>query len=303
MDFWDGPDPRVPPPVPRAVEVMYRVHFTAALVGLWPEEVRGAGHRAHLMARFAFPTFPRKSTDERAVRRPCGPGLPPQRPRRRPPRVLVRPPARVRSRATSTSRACSRTRRGVRRAPPRGGAPDPRSRLSVPFGVFPRGRRTRKDTDALDRLYWGAFDADREPLLGRLRARRGDFAPLASFLDDEFKLGVMLAYDEAMSTAAWRRHRVLRVARTERRPVQCLCAGASRAEERRGHPLQERGGAAALRHRGRRRGRAGDGADRRPRRRPGGVPRDLPPRPPTDLRVDDGARRTRGDADPRAPAG
>lgn len=40
-------------PVPRAVEVMYRVHFTgAALVGLWPEDVaRSKVDRAHLMAR------------------------------------------------------------------------------------------------------------------------------------------------------------------------------------------------------------------------------------------------------------
>lgn len=40
-------------PVPRAVEVMYRVHFTgAALVGLWPEDVaRRKIDRAHLMAR------------------------------------------------------------------------------------------------------------------------------------------------------------------------------------------------------------------------------------------------------------
>lgn len=74
--------------------------------------------------------------------------------------------------------------------------------LSVPFREFLSAWAAdeKKHTDALDRLYRGAFDADREPLLGRLRARRGDFAPLASFLDDEFKLGVMLAYDEAMST-------------------------------------------------------------------------------------------------------
>ena len=42
-------------PVPRAVEVMYRVHFTgAALVGLWPEDAaRRKVDRAHLMARAA----------------------------------------------------------------------------------------------------------------------------------------------------------------------------------------------------------------------------------------------------------
>lgn len=40
-------------PVPRAMDVMYRVHYTgAALVGLWPEEVaRRKVARAHLMAR------------------------------------------------------------------------------------------------------------------------------------------------------------------------------------------------------------------------------------------------------------
>ncbi|MEE2941110.1 MAG: ATP-dependent Clp protease adaptor ClpS [Planctomycetota bacterium] len=42
-------------PVPRAVEVMYRVHFTgAALVGLWPEDVaRRRVERAHVIARAA----------------------------------------------------------------------------------------------------------------------------------------------------------------------------------------------------------------------------------------------------------
>lgn len=74
--------------------------------------------------------------------------------------------------------------------------------FSAPFQEFLSAWAAdeEKHTDALDRLYRGAFGLDRESLTSRLRARRGDFAPLASFLDDEFKLGVMLAYDEAMST-------------------------------------------------------------------------------------------------------
>ena len=80
-------------------------------------------------------------------------------------------------------------------------AGDPRSRSprrpsGVPLGVGGgRGEAHGRARPAVR----GAFGADRESLASRLRARRGDFAPLASFLDDEFKLGVMLA-DEAMST-------------------------------------------------------------------------------------------------------
>ncbi|MEE2941109.1 MAG: hypothetical protein VX460_12030 [Planctomycetota bacterium] len=76
------------------------------------------------------------------------------------------------------------------------------TRLSAPFLEFLSAWAAdeEKHADALDRLYRGAFGADGDSLFSRLRARRGDFSSLASFLDDEFKLGVMLAYDEAMST-------------------------------------------------------------------------------------------------------
>lgn len=78
-------------------------------------------------------------------------------------------------------------------------------RLSAPFREFLSAWAAdeEKHTDALGRLYRCAFGGDCESRFSRLRARRGDFAPLASFLDDEFKLGVMLAYDEAMSTQGY----------------------------------------------------------------------------------------------------
>lgn len=75
------------------------------------------------------------------------------------------------------------------------------STLSGPFSEFLAAWAAdeAKHTDALQRLYRGAFGVDRAALDERLAPREGDFAPLEPYLDDEFKLGVMLAYDEAMS--------------------------------------------------------------------------------------------------------
>lgn len=60
-----------------------------------------------------------------------------------------------------------------------------------------------KHADALMHVYSIAMDESRESVQARLAERRGDFAPLDRWLDDEFALTVMLAYDEAMSTRAY----------------------------------------------------------------------------------------------------
>ncbi len=57
-----------------------------------------------------------------------------------------------------------------------------------------------KHAAALTRLYMEASGATQEGVRARLDGRSGDFEPMASFLDDEFRLSVLLAYDEAMST-------------------------------------------------------------------------------------------------------
>lgn len=55
-------------------------------------------------------------------------------------------------------------------------------------------------TDGLLRLYSLVTGEPEESVASRLDERRGDFVAMEGWLDDEFRLAVLFAYDEAMST-------------------------------------------------------------------------------------------------------
>lgn len=60
-----------------------------------------------------------------------------------------------------------------------------------------------RHTDGLLRLYSLVTGEAEASVRGRLMERRGDFCAVEPLLEDEFELLVLLAYDEAMSTAGY----------------------------------------------------------------------------------------------------
>lgn len=57
--------------------------------------------------------------------------------------------------------------------------------------------------NGLLRLYSLVIGEPESDVAARLAERRGDFAPMEAWLDDEFRLAVLFAYDEAMSTTGY----------------------------------------------------------------------------------------------------
>ena len=78
--------------------------------------------------------------------------------------------------------------------------------LSADFHAFLEAwaRDEERHTEGLLRLYSLVTGEDQASVRGRLMERRGDFRPVEPLLEDEFQLLVLLAYDEAMSTAGYR---------------------------------------------------------------------------------------------------
>lgn len=77
--------------------------------------------------------------------------------------------------------------------------------FSSEFGLFldAWALDEEKHAEGLARLYCLVMDVERAELDARLAERQGDFSSFEAILDDEFKLAVLFAYDEAMSTRGY----------------------------------------------------------------------------------------------------
>ena len=62
-----------------------------------------------------------------------------------------------------------------------------------------------KHADAFRRILHIVYGLDEQELLNQLQASVANFCPFESLLDDEFKICVLLAYDECSTTIAYRK--------------------------------------------------------------------------------------------------
>jgi hypothetical protein len=78
--------------------------------------------------------------------------------------------------------------------------------FSPEFYAFLKGWAADEErhTEGLLRLYSLVTGEPEDAVLSRLRARAGDFSSVEPLLAGEFEVLILLAYDEAMSTAAYR---------------------------------------------------------------------------------------------------